>query len=86
MHSKRSCKLLLQAFELGQAKWQFDNTRQEFERAMRQFAPGFGAGKFLAKAIEKRSARACILSHNLTLCSLETLLPLILQCILVLKP
>ena len=48
----------LQAFELGQARWEFENTRKAFQDTMRQFAPGFGGGTFISKAVVKRSAEA----------------------------
>ena len=47
---------LLQAQDLGQARWEFDNTQKAFQEAMSKFAPGFGAGVFLARAIAKKSA------------------------------
>ena len=47
----------MQAQELGHAKWEFENTKSAFQENMRQFAPGFGAGTFLAKAIAMRSAK-----------------------------
>ena len=47
---------VFQAQDLGKAKWEFENTRNAFQETMSQFAPGFGAGTFLARAIAKRSA------------------------------
>lgn len=46
-----------QAFELGAAKWEFENARKAFGDTMRKFAPGGGAGHFLANAIARRTDR-----------------------------
>lgn len=49
--------LRAQAFELGAAKWEFENARKAFGDIMRKFAPGGGAGHFLANAIARRTDR-----------------------------
>lgn len=49
--------LCAQAFELGAAKWEFENARKAFGDTMRMFAPGGGAGHFLANAIARRTDR-----------------------------
>jgi hypothetical protein len=46
---------MMQAFELGAAKWEFENARKAFGDTMRKFAPGGGAGHFLANAIARRT-------------------------------
>ena len=51
----------VQAFELGAAKWEFENARKAFGDTMRKFAPGGGAGHFLANAIARRTDRV---SHH----------------------
>ncbi|BDA48903.1 probable Afadin- and alpha-actinin-binding protein at N-terminal half [Coccomyxa sp. Obi] len=50
-------RLQKQAFELGAAKWEFENARKAFGDTMRKFAPGGGAGHFLANAIARRTDR-----------------------------
>lgn len=54
-----------QAFELGAAKWEFENARKAFGDTMRKFAPGGGAGHFLANAIARRTDRV-----RLSLCTI----------------
>ena len=55
--------LRAQAFELGAAKWEFENARKAFGDTMRMFAPGGGAGHFLANAIARRTDR--VRAHGL---------------------
>jgi hypothetical protein len=43
------------AFRLGAQQWEFEAARDAFGDTMRQFAPGGGAGHFLARAIARRS-------------------------------
>ena len=46
-----------QARELGLAKLEFETHRTVFAETMREFAPGFGAGAFLAKAMARNAAQ-----------------------------
>ena len=43
------------AFQLGAQQWEFEAARDAFGDTMRKFAPGGGAGHFLARAIARRS-------------------------------
>lgn len=47
------------AFKLGAQQWEFEAARDAFGDTMRKFAPGGGAGHFLARAIARRSEQVC---------------------------
>lgn len=41
--------------KLGEKEWEFENAKKAFGDTMRKFAPGGGAGHFLANAIARRT-------------------------------
>lgn len=51
MHSEHC----LQVRKLGEKEWEFENAKKAFGDTMRKFAPGGGAGHFLANAIARRT-------------------------------
>jgi len=48
---------LLQEQALAQARLQFEREQEAAKGALRSFAPGFGAGKLLADAMARRTAK-----------------------------
>ena len=52
------------AFKLGAQQWEFEAARDAFGDTMRKFAPGGGAGHFLARAIARRSEQVCNCSND----------------------
>ncbi|KAK9817129.1 hypothetical protein WJX72_009977 [[Myrmecia] bisecta] len=50
-------KLQLEARQLETARREFENTQAAHQEALRKYAPGFGAGTFLASAVAKQAAR-----------------------------
>ena len=60
---------LLQVRKLGEKEWEFENAKKAFGDTMRKFAPGGGAGHFLANAIARRtdavSSRSDVRAHLL---------------------
>ena len=47
----------LQEQALAQARLQFERVQEAAKGALRSFAPGFGAGKLLADAMARRTAK-----------------------------
>ena len=45
----------MQVRKLGEKEWEFENAKKAFGDTMRKFAPGGGAGHFLANAIARRT-------------------------------
>jgi len=54
---------LLQVRKLGEKEWEFENAKKAFGDTMRKFAPGGGAGHFLANAIARRTDAVSLCSH-----------------------
>lgn len=60
------------AFKLGAQQWEFEAARDAFGDTMRKFAPGGGAGHFLARAIARRSEQVRDCSCSADVHSLDT--------------
>ncbi len=55
---------LLQEQALAQARLQFEREQEAAKGALRSFAPGFGAGKLLADAMARRTAKVIALAES----------------------
>ena len=54
----------LQEQALAQARLQFEREQEAAKGALRSFAPGFGAGKLLADAMARRTAKVTALAES----------------------